>query len=719
MGAMRSVRVFPQLLLALMALGANAGALDLTILHINDHHSNHGTSKTEPLAHQMVVLSKNDSAKLSQRTPSSIVPCGSQNLLPHTPPTLGVRRTFAPPTDPIQLKISVADATTAAQTTTPIRVEVGGFTRMVTMTNDLQTAEQEAGRQVLKLHAGDAITGTSYYSLFRGESDAKMMAHMCFDAYALGNHEFDDGDKGLANFITMLGNYTNLCPAVAVLGANVVPGATSPLVGKIAKSTTITKGGEEIGVVGINIKTKTEQSSFPTDGTTLTEEAAAAQAEVDVLVAAGVTKIILLTHVGYAMDLAKLAALNHVDVVVGGDQHALLGTEADVSGVGNIAGAYPTEATNGSGKKVCVVQAWEYGKALGMLQVAFDTSGDVINCSGKPQFVYDDSSFLTDDKVALDAANVTAMKSYLGSLGNFHAKAANAATTASLAAFSGQIADLKATNIATTPADICLERVPGQGKSTLCNATVSAERGGGVAQLVAKAFMVRTPTADISIQNGGGCRVDIAAGDYSMNDAFTLLPFSNTIATVSMTGAQIVTLMEDAISMSHDGDSPSTGAYPYAAGLRFDVNASKAKGERVSNVEVNARLASSWSDIVPTQMYVVGTNNYIAGGKDGYLTFTDSTVAATYVDTYTEYAQIFVDYAKEVKTLIVPVASEFSTKSYVGMDGVSHTPAPAPVPAPVPVPVPAPTVTESSATLDTFPFAFIATLFAAIINTLC
>ena len=129
----------------------------------------------------------------------------------------------------------------------------------------------------------------------------------------------------------------------------------------------------------------------------------------------------------------------------------------------------------------------------------------------------------------------------------------------------------------------------------------------------------------MSIQNGGGCRVDINSGDYTMNDAYTLLPFSNTIATVEMTGKQIVSLMEDALSMSHDDDDPSTGAYPYAAGLRFDVDMSAKKGSRVKNVEVNSRLAAkSWSNIVQDKKYVVATNNYIAGGKDGYVTFTDA-----------------------------------------------------------------------------------------------
>jgi 5'-nucleotidase len=48
----------------------------------------------------------------------------------------------------------------------------------------------------LKVHAGDAVTGTLYYSLFEGEADAQLMNEVCFDAFAPGNHEFDHGDAG-------------------------------------------------------------------------------------------------------------------------------------------------------------------------------------------------------------------------------------------------------------------------------------------------------------------------------------------------------------------------------------------------------------------------------------------------------------------------------------------------------------------------------------------
>jgi 2',3'-cyclic-nucleotide 2'-phosphodiesterase (5'-nucleotidase family) len=74
---------------------------------------------------------------------------------------------------------------------------------------------------------------------------------------------------------------------------------------------------------------------------------------------------------------------------------------------------------------------------------------------------------------------------------------------------------------------------------------------------------------------GDGCRVDIAAGDYTYNDGYTMLPFSNTMATVEMTGKELIALMEDALDNALFGGS--SGAYPYVAGMRFDVDMSKDK----------------------------------------------------------------------------------------------------------------------------------------------
>ena len=80
------------------------------------------------------------------------------------------------------------------------RVKAGGMASVQTKIEDLSSQ----GGNILKLHAGDAITGDLYFALFKGEADAAMMNSICFDAFALGNHEFDDGDAGLAKFLNHL-----------------------------------------------------------------------------------------------------------------------------------------------------------------------------------------------------------------------------------------------------------------------------------------------------------------------------------------------------------------------------------------------------------------------------------------------------------------------------------------------------------------------------------
>lgn len=101
------------------------------------------------------------------------------------------------------------------------RVELGGMARMA------QAFSAYAGRDdVLKLHAGDAITGTSYFTFFKGEADARMMNAICFDAFVLGNHEFDEGDAGLKLFLDALATGNCKTP---VLSSNVRPTVGSPL----------------------------------------------------------------------------------------------------------------------------------------------------------------------------------------------------------------------------------------------------------------------------------------------------------------------------------------------------------------------------------------------------------------------------------------------------------------------------------------------------------
>jgi 5'-nucleotidase len=80
---------------------------------------------------------------------------------------------------------------------------------------------------VAKIHAGDAITGTLFYTLFQGEADADLMNTACFDVFALGNHEFDDGDATLVKFLDVLGS-DQACDTTTI-AANVIPAVGTPL----------------------------------------------------------------------------------------------------------------------------------------------------------------------------------------------------------------------------------------------------------------------------------------------------------------------------------------------------------------------------------------------------------------------------------------------------------------------------------------------------------
>lgn len=87
---------------------------------------------------------------------------------------------------------------------TNIRMFYGGFPRTVGLMTALSEDAVAAGNDVIKVHAGDALTGTIFYTFFGPKMDAAAMNAASFDAFVVGNHEFDEGDNNLAEFIEML-----------------------------------------------------------------------------------------------------------------------------------------------------------------------------------------------------------------------------------------------------------------------------------------------------------------------------------------------------------------------------------------------------------------------------------------------------------------------------------------------------------------------------------
>ena len=546
------------------------------------------------------------------------------------------------------------------------RVQFGGFPSVVAKIDELAAS---ASGEVVKVHAGDAITGTLFFSLFEGEADAALLNETCFDVFALGNHEFDNSDQGLADFLGHL-NGSDDC-TTSTLAANVIPAPGTPLApegDKIFDDNVIIEydGGERVGYVGIDIAGKTQNSSSPLDTTEFLDEVETAQEQVDLLTEAGINKIVLVTHQGLANDLDLASQVSGVDVIVGGDSHTLLGDFADL-GL-NTSGEYPQRATDADGNPVCVVQAWQFSWVVGELNVSFDEDGVVSSCEGIPHLILADS-FQREPSEDADREELTgeardAVVAFVEATPELSIVTPDADAEAVLDGFSGQVDVLQEQVIGEATEDLCLERIPGQGRSQLCDVADTAVNGGDIQQLVTDAFLARAFEADIAIQNSGGVRIDIPEGEVTIADVFELLPFANTVVNLEMTGAEIATVLEEAIAFSIDPDG-SSGAYPYGAGIRWDVDLTAADGERLSNIEV--LVDGAFVPLDPAATFTVATNSFTAGGGDGYATFEAVSDDGRSEDTLLEYAQVFIDYIEQdvAGVLEVPAIENYSTQSIV------------------------------------------------------
>ena len=538
-------------------------------------------------------------------------------------------------------------------TAVAVAVDAGGFARVTTAFDELAKA---AGANVLKLHAGDALTGTLYFNRAGadGEADAALMNTVCFDAFALGNHEFDKGDAGLKGFLDQLRKGSCKTPA---LSANVKWGANSALnaaraPGAVLPSTVLERGGQKIGIVGLTIAHKTKISSSPDADTTFEDETVAAQRQIDLLRAQGVNKIVLLSHIGYELDKQLAAQLSGVDVVVGGDSHTLLGPDTlKARGVGNPAGSYPTRLTDKDGKTVCVVQAWEYAQVVGELKVTFDERGDVQSCSGTPHVLIGDNFTIAGK--APTAAEITALQASVAASGFLRNTQPQAAALAVLKPYQDRVAVFNKAVVAIAPAELCSRRVPGgpgsvdfSRSSAACNAQGSVSlRGGDIQQLVAQAYLdvanAQYGGADISLQSGGGVRIPLL-GPVTAAQAIQVLPFGNMLFRLDVTGQEVKGMLEDGLEAVY-GPGGSTGPYPYTGGMRFDVNAAAAKGQRVSAIEVRNRTTGAWATLDSAKTYRLFVLSFNATGGDGYKTLA-AVPAARRLDIGVLDADVFFNY---------------------------------------------------------------------------
>ena len=136
--------------------------------------------------------------------------------------------------------------------------------------------------------------------------------------------------------------------------------------------------------------------------------------------------------------------------------------------------------------------------------------------------------------------------------------------------------------------------------------------------LVADAMLDRVKAQGISIAiaNSGGLRSSIDAGEETMGEVLTVLPFQNTLSTFQVTGQTVIDALENGVSQIEE----VKGRFPQVAGLKFTFDASVAPNEgRIQ--EVLVMDGGAWVAIDPAKTYGLVSNNYVRGGGDGYKMF--------------------------------------------------------------------------------------------------
>ncbi|MCA0919200.1 bifunctional metallophosphatase/5'-nucleotidase [Pseudooceanicola nanhaiensis] len=397
---------------------------------------------------------------------------------------------------------------------------------------------------------GDQFQGTLFYTYYKGKLAAEMMNKMGYDAMTVGNHEFDDGPEVLRGFMDAVD--------FPVLMSNADVSGEALLADVLMKSTVIEKAGEKIGLIGLTPQ-DTDELASPGKNIIFTDPSDAVQGEVDKLTAEGVNKIIVLSHSGYGVDKTVAEKTTGVDVIVGGHTNTLLG---DMDGA---EGPYPTMVGD-----TAIVSAYAYGKFLGELNVTFDDEGKLIEASGQPLIM--DAAVTEDDAVKARIAEAAAPLEEIR----------NKVVAEAAEAIDGERGSCRAQEctMGNLVADAMLDRVKDQG-------------------------------IDVAIANGGGLRASIDAGEVTMGEVLTVLPFQNTLSTFQVKGVTLKEALENGVSQIEEG----AGRFPQIAGMAFTYDPTAEPGHRVVEVTVGGAALD------PEKVYGVVSNNYMRGGGDGYKMF--------------------------------------------------------------------------------------------------
>ncbi|KKO50758.1 5'-nucleotidase C-terminal domain-containing protein [Paenibacillus sp. DMB20] len=454
----------------------------------------------------------------------------------------------------------------------------------------------------LLVDAGDVFSGTLYFNQYLGQADLEFMNLVQYDAMTFGNHEFDKGSEVLNDFIEhaefpFISSNVNFS-ADPLLSKKFRNGVTSnPADAAIYPAAIVDVNGEQVGLIGL---TTEDTSNISSPGAVTFDNAVQkAKDTVKMLQNERINKIVVLSHLGYDVDVQLAKEVEGIDIIVGGHSH----TKLDQAVV---------DRTDSAPK--LIVQTGEKGQFLGKLEVKFDEEGTLQEWDSALISVDAKDSggkyVITPDQEALDILN---------------------------AKYKPGVEQLKQTEVGKTEVKLNGVRSDVRTKET--------NLGNLIADGMLDAAKAAGTNAVIALQNGGGIRESIEAGKITMGDVMTVLPFNNDLVTITLTGQEIKEAMENGVSKAPAAD----GRFPHIAGMKFFYDSTKPAGQRVLRIEVKGK--NGYQPIELNKSYEVATNAFTAKGGDFYASlekaYREGRVNLLYLPDY----EVFSNYVKKVGTV--------------------------------------------------------------------
>ena len=540
------------------------------------------------------------------------------------------------------------------------------------------------------LDAGDTFHGQSFATMSEGKSIAELMDTFYADGYDAttpGNHDWSYGADKLR---TMTGYSTTSSP-FAMLCANATS-ANGVWSSSFTKTLDRTWENAEdhstfsyrikVGVVGA--MDESLGSSLRADlvaGTSFSSAAGAINAEAKRLREEGCDVVVCIAH---TLDAKAFAAkLDGVDALIAGHEHINLDE--------NVTGA--------DSKPVRVVEAGSAFAEVGLLSIPYeyDTKGteatddDVITVPAgesieKLYTAKDVNDLLADPDKGSDYRNL------LNEVRNTKIKPLDEAFK-------------KESNkvLGTSAADYFYgENAAGTHGWEMVRTTDFRPSNPGdttkaqtIGHVICGSYLNLTG-ADLAIENAGGIRGGIAAGNVIAGNVIAISPYGNTVETWTMTGADFLAALEHSLEISDkcndsyeqqqayvaDGHTEqeaqdmfkwpdNSGSVLSFGGINVTIDWTQPEGKRI----VSATLTKDGTALDPAKTYTVATNNYIITNTTDFPTFAN---AAKHTEWGTCEAAL--------RALIGQSGWESKMASLAGTIsfGSAENPAPTPVPTPEP-----------------------------------